>query len=69
VALPTLTTFEKSGAFVNKDGVHQKYLPVIEPVNFGRHEAEIFNDLARELQPAAVAHASGNGAVKVKAGF
>jgi len=67
VALPTLTTFEKSGTFVNKDGVHQKFLPVIEPVNFGRNEVEICNDLARELQTAAVAHASGNGAAKVKA--
>jgi NADH-quinone oxidoreductase subunit G len=68
VALPTLTTFEKSGTFVNKDGVRQKFLPVIEPVNFGRHEVEIFNDLARELQHAAVAHAAGNGAANAKAG-
>jgi predicted molibdopterin-dependent oxidoreductase YjgC len=66
VALPTLTTFEKSGTFVNKDGVHQKFLPVMEPVNFGRNEVEIFNDLARELRQAA-AHANGAAKVETRA--
>jgi NADH dehydrogenase/NADH:ubiquinone oxidoreductase subunit G len=59
VALPTLTTFEKSGTFVNKDGVAQKFLPVIEPVNFGRNEPEMLGDLVRELTavPAGAAKA------------
>jgi NADH dehydrogenase/NADH:ubiquinone oxidoreductase subunit G len=60
VALPTLTTFEKSGTLVNKDGIHQKFLPVMEPVNFGRNEAEVLGDLARELQHAP-AHPAGSG--------
>ena len=53
VALPTLTTYEKSGTFVNRTGVHQKFLPVMEPVSFGRHEVEMFHELARESKAAA----------------
>jgi NADH-quinone oxidoreductase subunit G len=70
VALPTLSTFEKSGTFVNKDGIHQKFLPVMEPANFGRNEPEMFHDLARELAaPAAVAAGApgSNGAAKARA--
>ena len=54
VALPTLSSFEKSGTFVNKDGIAQKFQPVIEPVNFGRSEPEMLTDLVRELQGAPV---------------
>ena len=54
VALPTLSSFEKSGTFVNKDGLAQKFQPVTEPVNFGRNEPEILADLVRELQHAPV---------------
>jgi predicted molibdopterin-dependent oxidoreductase YjgC len=53
VALPTLSSFEKSGTFMNKDGLAQKFMPVIEPVNFGRNEPEMLGDLARELRNAA----------------
>jgi len=49
MALPTLTTFEKSGTLVNHKGLHQKFEPVMEPVNFGRSEVEMFADLSREL--------------------
>jgi NADH-quinone oxidoreductase subunit G len=49
VALPTLSTFEKSGTFVNKDGIHQKFLPVMEPASFGRNEAEMFHNLAHDF--------------------
>jgi predicted molibdopterin-dependent oxidoreductase YjgC len=67
VALPTLTTFEKSGTFVNKDGIHQKFLPTMEPANFGRNEPEMFHDLARDFKAEADAAAASNGAAKVKA--
>ncbi|MEO7426491.1 MAG: 2Fe-2S iron-sulfur cluster-binding protein [Fibrobacteria bacterium] len=53
VALPTLTTFEKAGTFVNKDGIAQVFQPAMEPANFGRSEAEMFQDFARELSAAA----------------
>lgn len=53
VALPTLTTFEKSGTLVNRQGIHQKFMPVMEPVTFGRHEVEMFLDLARDLKSPA----------------
>jgi NADH-quinone oxidoreductase subunit G len=52
VALPTLTTFEKSGTLVNRQGIAQKFLPVMEPVSFGRHEVEMFHDLGRDLKAA-----------------
>lgn len=69
VALPTLTPFEKSGTFVNKDGIHQKFLPVMEPVSFGRNEAEMFHDLAKDIAVAVAAGvgATGHGNAKVKA--
>jgi NADH-quinone oxidoreductase subunit G len=50
VAFPTLTVFEKSGTFVNRQGLAQKFLPVMEPVTFGRHEAEVFHEMARGLK-------------------
>jgi NADH-quinone oxidoreductase subunit G len=55
VALPTLTTFEKSGTLVNNKGLHQKFLPVMEPVSFGRHEVEMIHDLGRDLKSHAPA--------------
>ena len=61
VALPTLTTFEKSGTFVNRQGLAQKFLPVMEPVSFGRHEVEMFHDLGRDLKGA------GTGTAKATA--
>jgi NADH-quinone oxidoreductase subunit G len=67
VAFPTLTSFEKSGTFVNKDGIHQKFLPVMEPVNFGRNEVEMFKDLEHEFQAHGAAAAGAAGAVKAKA--
>jgi NADH-quinone oxidoreductase subunit G len=63
VALPTLTTYEKSGTLVNRQGIHQKFMPVMEPVNFGRHEVEMFHDFARDLKAAV----SAAPAAKVKA--
>lgn len=41
VALPTLTGFEKSGTFVNKDGIAQAFEPVMQPVTQGMPETEI----------------------------
>ena len=67
VALPTLTTFEKSGTLVNKDGIAQKFLPVMEPANFGRNEAEMLHDLARDFNGRVRRAAGSNGAAKVKA--
>jgi NADH-quinone oxidoreductase subunit G len=68
VALPTLTTFEKSGTFVNKDGISQKFQPAMEPVSFGRSEVEMFHDLGREIAAAgAPGNAGGHEAAKVKA--
>ncbi len=70
VALPTLTTFEKSGTFVNKDGIAQKFTPATEPANFGRSEVEMFQDLSRDLKAESDAAAANNGAgsvAKVKA--
>ena len=70
VALPTLTTFEKSGTFVNHKGLHQKFLPVMEPVNFGRGEAEMLHEIAREHKGQApvtvTGSASDKGVEKVK---
>ncbi len=53
IALPTLTSFEKSGTFVNFNGIHQTFAPVMEPVNFGRSEVEMLQDLAKESQAKA----------------
>jgi hypothetical protein len=64
-ALPTLTTFEKSGTFVNRTGVHQKFLPVMEPVSFGRGEAEMLQELARESKTQAAGQSSAASKVKV----
>ena len=58
VALPTLTTFEKSGTLVNRQGIAQKFLPVMEPVSFGRGEVEMLHDFARDLKAAAPAPAA-----------
>ncbi len=41
VALPTLTTFEKSGSFVNRTGLTQTFDAVMEPVTYGMPETEI----------------------------
>lgn len=50
VALPTLTTFEKSGTMVNRNGIHQKFVPTMEPVTFGRGEVEMLLEIAREAK-------------------
>jgi NADH-quinone oxidoreductase subunit G len=62
VALPTLTTFEKSGTFVNKTGIHQQFQPVMEPVNFGRAESEMLQEIAQESKASTL----GNANVTVK---
>jgi NADH-quinone oxidoreductase subunit G len=41
VALPTLTSFEKAGTFVNHDGLAQSFEPVMQPVTYGLPETEI----------------------------
>jgi NADH-quinone oxidoreductase subunit G len=41
VALPTLTSFEKPGTFVNHDGLAQAFEPVMQPVTYGLPETEI----------------------------
>jgi len=48
VALPTLTTFEKSGSYVNKGGLTQTFEPVMEPVTYGMLETEILSALRQE---------------------
>lgn len=63
VALPTLTTFEKSGTLVNNKGLHQKFIPAMEPVSFGRHEVEMILDLGRDFK----AHATQTDKAKVSA--
>lgn len=63
VALPTLTTFEKSGTLVNRQGIAQKFLPVMEPASFGRGEVEMLYDLARDLKAAGAAASAGSARV------
>ncbi len=50
VALPTLTTFEKAGTFVNRTGVAQTFEPVMEPVTFGMPETEIVAALRGDVR-------------------
>ncbi len=50
VALPTLTSFEKSGSFVNRTGLTQTFEPALEPVTYGLPETEIVTALRRELE-------------------
>ncbi len=63
VALPTLTTFEKSGTFANRTGIPQKFDPVMEPKSFGRSEAEMLLEIVREAKSPA----QGVAGAKVKA--
>jgi anaerobic selenocysteine-containing dehydrogenase len=51
VALPTLTGFEKSGTYINRDGLAQPFEPVMQPATQGMPDAEILAGLA-----AAAAH-------------
>jgi NADH dehydrogenase/NADH:ubiquinone oxidoreductase subunit G len=53
VALPTLTSFEKAGTFVNKDGIAQAFEPVMEPATYGLPEAEIAAALKRDAHAHA----------------
>jgi len=55
VALPTLTSFEKTGTFVNKDGIAQAFEPVMEPVTYGQPETDIVSALTRDAR----AHTTG----------
>ena len=50
VALPTLTSFEKSGTFVNRQGIAQSFEPVMEPVTYGMPETEIVAGLGTALR-------------------
>lgn len=43
---------------MNRQGLAQKFLPVMEPVSFGRGEAEMFHDFARDLKAAPAAPAA-----------
>jgi NADH-quinone oxidoreductase subunit G len=45
VALPTLTSFEKAGTFVNRDGLAQAFEPVMQPATYGLPETEIVSAL------------------------
>ncbi len=59
VAIPTLTAYEQSGTYVNKDGLAQKSEPVMEPVTYGRPTAEALRDIAKAAvaKPVAAAKA------------
>jgi NADH-quinone oxidoreductase subunit G len=48
VALPTLTSFEKSGTFVNHDGLAQSFEPVMQPVTYGLPEIEIIDAMKHD---------------------
>ena len=54
-ALPTLTSFEKAGTFVNKDGIAQAFEPVMEPATYGLPEAEIAAALVRDATTGVTA--------------
>jgi NADH dehydrogenase/NADH:ubiquinone oxidoreductase subunit G len=56
VALPTLTSFEKAGTFVNHDGLAQSFEPVMQPVTYGLPETEII--AAMKSDAAGMTHAS-----------
>ncbi len=53
VALPTLTVFEKSGTFVNRDGLAQNFDRAMEPVTYGMPETEIVAALRQETKTGA----------------
>jgi NADH-quinone oxidoreductase subunit G len=50
VALPTVTAFEKSGTFVNRNGLPQTFDPVMEPVTHGMPETDIIACLRQEIK-------------------
>ncbi len=52
VALPTLTTFEKSGTFINRTGLAQSFEPVMEPLTYGMAETEIMAALRADALTA-----------------
>jgi NADH dehydrogenase/NADH:ubiquinone oxidoreductase subunit G len=54
VALPTLTSFEKAGTFVNRDGLAQAFEPVMQPATYGLPEVEILAALVADSRMAAV---------------
>jgi predicted molibdopterin-dependent oxidoreductase YjgC len=45
VALPTLTHYEKSGTFVNRQGLAQAFAAALEPATYGKPEVEIFSEM------------------------
>ena len=45
VALPTLTTFEKSGTYINHGGLAQAFEPVMQPSTYGQPEPEIITGI------------------------
>jgi NADH-quinone oxidoreductase subunit G len=53
VALPTLTSFEKAGTWVNHNGLAQAFDPVMEPVTYGLNETEIVSALRSEVRTGA----------------
>jgi len=57
VALPTLTSFEKSGTWVNHDGLAQAFEAVMEPVTYGLNETEIVEALKHDTRGVANARA------------
>ncbi len=52
VALPTLTSFEKAGTFVNHDGLAQSFEPVMQPVTYGLPETEILAAMRADARAA-----------------
>jgi NADH-quinone oxidoreductase subunit G len=55
VALPTLTSFEKAGTFVNRDGLAQAFEAVMQPVTYGLAETEIIAALMADSRMAVQA--------------
>jgi NADH dehydrogenase/NADH:ubiquinone oxidoreductase subunit G len=66
VALPTLTAYEQSGTYVNKDGIAQKAEPVMEPVTYGRPAAEVLRDLAKAGLTGAAAKVGASPTAEAK---
>jgi NADH dehydrogenase/NADH:ubiquinone oxidoreductase subunit G len=50
-----LTSFEKAGTFVNRDGLAQAFEPVMQPVTYGLAETEIITALRMEAKAAVKA--------------
>jgi NADH-quinone oxidoreductase subunit G len=65
VALPTLTSYEKAGTFVNHDGLAQEFAPVMEPATQGMPETEILAALKTDKAITSTGSVTGGARVVV----